>query len=119
MATVLCTNIAKSKLFPIRCENVNILEILGDSQVQLGQFPCKYLGLPLRIGLSKREDEQTLIDRVAGKLPRWKGKLLNKTGRLILINSVLTTVVLYHMTVFPLSKWAVKREVVEQKGSCC
>jgi hypothetical protein len=47
MATVLCTNIAKSKLFPIRCENVNILEILGDSQVQLGQFPCKYLGLPL------------------------------------------------------------------------
>jgi hypothetical protein len=40
---------------------------------------------------------------------RWKGKLLNKTGRLTLINSVLSAVVIYHMIVFPLSKWAIKK----------
>jgi hypothetical protein len=56
----------------------------------------------------RQEDEQKLIDKVAGKLPKWRGKLLNKTGRLTLINSALSTVVLYQMTVFPLSKWAIK-----------
>jgi hypothetical protein len=69
----LCTNVSKSKVFPIRCDNINIPETLGDFQVQLGQFPCQYLGLLLQIGRTKREDEQTLIDKVAGKLPRWKG----------------------------------------------
>jgi hypothetical protein len=45
---------------------------------------------------------------VAGKLPRWKRKSLNKSRRFTLVNSVLSAVVLYHMTVFPLSKWAIK-----------
>jgi hypothetical protein len=72
-------------------------------------FPCRYLGLPLWIGRVKREDEQILIDKVAGKLSRWKEKLLNKTDRLTLVNYVLSTRVLYHMIVFPLSKWAIKK----------
>jgi hypothetical protein len=77
--------------------------------VQQGQFPCKYLGLTLQIGKVKREDEQLFIDKVAGKLPKWKGKLLNKMGRLALVNSVLSSVLVYHMTVFQLSKWAIKK----------
>jgi hypothetical protein len=109
MAMELCTNIHKSDIFSIRCDGNNIPEILGEFQVQQGLFPCKYLGLPLRIGRTKREDEQVLTDKVAGKLSRWKGKLLNKTCRLILINSVLSAVVLYHITVFPLSKWSIKK----------
>jgi hypothetical protein len=54
-------------------------------------------------------NEQVLIDKVVGKLPNWKGKLLNKAVWLTLIKSVLTSVVIYHMTVFPLSKWAIKK----------
>jgi hypothetical protein len=109
MATGLCSNIQKSEIFPIRCDEINLSEILGDFQVQQGSFPCKYLGLPLRIGRLRRENEQLLIEKVTGKLPRWKGKLLNKAGRLTLINSVLSFVVTYHMIVFPLSKWAIKK----------
>jgi hypothetical protein len=66
--------------------------------VQSRQFPCKYLGLALRIGCTRREDEQVLVDKVAGKLPKWKEKLLNKSGRLTLVNSALSMVLLYHMT---------------------
>jgi hypothetical protein len=69
----------------------------------------KYLGLPLQIGRLKREDEQVLVDRVVGKLPRWKGWLMNKSSRLTLVNSVLSSIVLYNMTVFTLSKWAIKK----------
>jgi hypothetical protein len=34
---------------------------------------------------------------------------LNKSERLILVNSVLSSVVLYYITVFPLSKWIIKK----------
>jgi hypothetical protein len=33
---------------------------------------------------------------------------LNKSERLTLLNSVLSSVVLYHMTMFPLFKWTIK-----------
>jgi hypothetical protein len=109
MAIGLFTNIEKSEIFQIRCEGIDIQHAIESFQVKQEQFPCKYLGLPLRLGKTRREDEQILIDKVAGKLPRWKGKLLNKARRLTLINSVLSVVVIYHMTDFPLSKWAIKK----------
>jgi hypothetical protein len=83
--------------------------VLGEFQVRQGEFPCKYPGLPLKTGRLTRQDEEILVDKVAARLPGWKGKTLNKTGRLALVNSVLSSVVIYHISVFPLSKWAIKR----------
>jgi hypothetical protein len=103
----LCTNILKSEIVRITCEDIDIPTILGDFQARITAMPCKYLGLPLRIGRIRKEDEQILIDKVAGKLPGWKGRMLNKTGRLTLVNSILSSIVTYHMTVFPLSKWTI------------
>jgi hypothetical protein len=57
---------------------IDVQAVLGDFQANLGQLPCKYLGLLLRTGHITRDDEQTLIDKVAAKLPQWKEKLLNK-----------------------------------------
>jgi hypothetical protein len=108
-ATGLLTNITKSKVFPIRCEDADIRGMMGQFEAKVNSLPCKYLGLTLRTGRLCRADEQTLIDKVARKLPAWKGKLLNKAGRLALVNSVLSSDVLHHMTVFSLSKWAIKR----------
>jgi hypothetical protein len=51
-----------------------------------------------------------LIDKVVGgKLPGWKGKLMTKAARAQLVKSVLTSVVIYHATVFTLSKFLLKR----------
>jgi hypothetical protein len=105
----LCTNIQKSHIFPINCEGTDISSILGQFQGTIEEFPCRYLGLPLRIGKTRRVDEQILVDKVVAKLPHWKGRLLNKAGRLTLINSVLSSIVIHHMTVFQLSKWAIKK----------
>jgi hypothetical protein len=48
----------------VRCKDTDVPAILGQFQVQQSQFPCKYLGLTLRVGRIKR------ADKVAGKLPR-------------------------------------------------
>jgi hypothetical protein len=108
-ATGLCTNFTKSEIIPIRCDGLDIHEILGDFQAKIGELPCKYLGFPLRTSRIRREDEQNLVDKVAAKLPKWKGRMVNKVGCLTLVKSVLSSIVTYHMMVFPLSKWAIKR----------
>jgi hypothetical protein len=108
-ATGLCTNVHKSHVFPIRCEVTNLPAILGPFQATLATFPCRYVGLPLRTGRIRKEDEQILIDKVEAKLPSWKGRLLNQAGRLTLINSVLSSIVIHHMSVFQLSKWAIRK----------
>jgi hypothetical protein len=67
------------------------------------------LGLSIRCGRLKKEDEQILIDKVAVKLPAWKGRLLNKAAKLTLVNSIISSVLTYHITVFELSKRALKK----------
>ena len=91
---------------------INELELDGiaaNFPANCASFPCNYLGLPLHIGRTRRVDEQLLIDKIGARLPGWKGRLLTRAGRLTLINSVLTSIPVYHMTVFHLSKWAIKR----------
>jgi hypothetical protein len=110
-ATDLCTNVQKSHIFPINCEGTDISSILSHFQGTIEEFSCRYLGLPLRTGKTRRADEQILVDKVAAKLPCWKGHLLNKAGRLTLTNSVLSSVVIRHMIVFQLSKWAIKKQM--------
>jgi hypothetical protein len=107
--TGLCTNVHKSQVFPIRCEGTDLPVILGPFQAILATFPCRYLGLLLRTRRIRREDEQILIDKVAAKLPSWKGRLLNQAGQLTLINSVLSSIVIHHMSVFQRSKWAIQK----------
>lgn len=44
------TNIDKSSVAPIRCENIDLLDILNDFTARQVSFPIKYPGLPLAIG---------------------------------------------------------------------
>lgn len=57
-ATGLKTNLQKSQLFPIRCTELDLTLLIHSFQGEQGQFPCKYLGLPLHIGKTRRADEQ-------------------------------------------------------------
>ncbi|WVZ92280.1 hypothetical protein U9M48_038358 [Paspalum notatum var. saurae] len=108
-ATGLKTNIQKTSIHKIRCENIDVEHMLQQFGGQIGTFPRKFLGLPLHYGRQRRTDEQVLIDKIGGKLAGWKGRLLTRAGRLTLVQSVLGAIPTYHMTVFNLSKWAVKK----------
>lgn len=43
----LVTNRGKCAVFPIRCENANVTEIMANFPCQVKDFPCTYKGLPL------------------------------------------------------------------------
>jgi hypothetical protein len=82
----LAANCTKSQVFPIRCETPHmdlISELLGYT---VGSLPCTYLGIPFSPGRLPRAAMQPLVDKVANQIPSWKGRLLNRSGRLILMN---------------------------------
>ena len=108
-ASGLITNTEKSAVYPIRCEGLDLQHIMEAFQCPVGSFPCKYLGLPLNIKAIRRVDIHPLIDKVGGKLAAWKGRLLSKAGRLRLVNSVLSSIPTYFLTVFKLPKWAARK----------
>jgi hypothetical protein len=95
-------NLQKLEVFPINCHDLDLEDILEGFPASVKSFPCRYLGLPLHLRRLRKIDYMPLLDKVGGKLPGWKGKLMSKSARAQLVTSVLTPLVSYHATVFPL-----------------
>jgi hypothetical protein len=59
---------------------------------KIGQFPFKYLGVPLHHSKLRREDIQPVVDKIIKRITEWKGKLLSYGGRLIILKSCLASI---------------------------
>ncbi|KAL0011249.1 hypothetical protein SO802_006357 [Lithocarpus litseifolius] len=78
-----------------------ILDVLGVNEVD--RFET-YLGLPTLIGRAKYHTFSFLKDRIWKKLQGWKGMLLSKAGKEILIKAVAQSMPTYSMSVFQIPK---------------
>ncbi|WVZ62277.1 hypothetical protein U9M48_012041 [Paspalum notatum var. saurae] len=108
-ASGLVTNLEKSSIHPIRCEDVDLDHVLQPFHGTWGTFPCRYLGLQLHTRALQKIHVQPLIEKIGNRLAGWKGNLLNRAGRLTLVSYVLSSMPTYHLAVFPLAVWARKR----------
>lgn len=97
-ATGLCTNLQKTSVTPIACNNIDIETILGGLPVKRVGFPIKYLGLPLTVKRLKRIHFQPLVDKAAGRLSAWNGRNLNLAGRTCLVKAVLSSQPVFLLT---------------------
>jgi hypothetical protein len=75
----------------------------------LGSFPISYLGIPIHHRRLTLAEWKIVEERLQIRLSSWKGKLLSLGGRLVLINSVLTNMVLYMISFFQLPKGILHR----------
>jgi hypothetical protein len=75
-ASGLRTNFAKSSATLIRCESLDVDPIVLALPCGTAQFPCTYLGLPLSPTRLPRAWLQPYVDKLANRLPTWKGALL-------------------------------------------
>lgn len=66
-------------------------------------------GAPTTLQAPKGVDYQPLIDKMGARLPTWKGKFLDRAGRLKLLNASLSSVPTYFLSVFAPKKWFLKR----------
>jgi hypothetical protein len=102
------TNIQKSSVMPIRCDD----QILGIAKELLpcdfADFPCKYLGLPLSLKKLTKTQLQSIIDRVASLLPGWKAELMNRAGRAVHAQFVMSSRIIYSVIALDLPMCDVK-----------
>ena len=96
--TGLVTNLQKCLVAPIRCADIDLDEVLQDFPVVRMTFPMRYLGLPLSVHRLKKIDFQHLVDKVAGRLIPWQGRLITSVGSATLVTSVLTAQTTHHIT---------------------
>ena len=72
-------------------------QIFGCGQ---GMFPFRYLGIPMHYKRLKNSDWKGVDERFQKRLSGWKGKLLSAGGKLVLINSVLSSLPLFMFSFF-------------------
>nr|XP_029148804.1 uncharacterized protein LOC114925364 [Arachis hypogaea] len=61
----------------------------GVSNIRFSNDLGKYLGINISHARASRKTAQEIIEKISRKLSSWKGRLLNKAGRLCLVKSVL------------------------------
>jgi hypothetical protein len=74
-----------------------------------GSFPFKYLGIPMHFKKLNNKDWEMIEERIEKKLSSWKGKYLSVGGRLVLINSVLSSLPIFMLSFFEIPKGVLKK----------
>lgn len=103
-ATGLHINMHKSTVAPIRCQGLDMDDVLSDFPGPRVNFPIQYLGLPLTLGRLKMVHLQYIHDRAKARMSGWQGRFLNVAGRRELVRSVLSSLPVYALTALKLPK---------------
>lgn len=72
-----------------------------------GEFPLKYLGVPLHYTKLRREDLQPIVDKIMKRIAGWKGRLLSYAGHLTLLKACLASIPIYLMSIIKFPRWAI------------
>ena len=103
-ATGLCINFQKSVLVPIHMDEPTIQQCVSLLGCRREGFPQTYLGLPLSLTKTRLSTFVPYMAKTDKYLAGWQAALLNPTGRLVLINSILDSQLVYIMSSLQLLK---------------
>jgi hypothetical protein len=107
-ASRLVTNLAKSSITLICCDDQEVLACQETLSCNLVQFPCKYLGLLLSIRKLSKRDLLPLVEKVSDRLPGGKATLKHPINRATLVKYVLLSIPVYHFIALQCPKWVIK-----------
>ena len=71
---------------------------------KLGSYPFRYVGILMHFRKLSNNDWKIIEDRIEKRLSGWKGNLLSIGGRLVLINSILSSLPMFMLSFFEVPK---------------
>lgn len=74
----------------------------------VGEFPIRYLSVPLHFEKLRREDVQPLVDKIVKRVAGWRGKVLSHAARIVLIRTCLASIPTYPLSFIKFPKWAIR-----------
>ena len=99
------TNESKSEIFYGGYTDIQASVLSDLSGFKRGEFPTRYLGLPLSPKRISAATLQPFVDRITAKLHSWTVKVLSFAGKVQMITSVIYGMVNFWSSVFVLPKW--------------
>ncbi|GKB49944.1 RNA-directed DNA polymerase, eukaryota, reverse transcriptase zinc-binding domain protein [Tanacetum coccineum] len=99
-ASGLKINMSKSKLMGISVHRDNVAQAAQKIGCDILQAPFSYLGSKVGSLMSRIQSWDETINLIVARLSRWKMKTLSIGGCFTLINSVLGSLSIYHMSLF-------------------
>jgi hypothetical protein len=102
-------NFHKSEVFLFGEAKDKVNEYVALFGCKEGDVPFRYLGIPMSTRKLSNKDWAAVEERFQKKLASWKGKVLSSGGRLVLINSVLSSLPMFMMSFFRIPKGVLSR----------
>ncbi|GJV80075.1 RNA-directed DNA polymerase, eukaryota [Tanacetum coccineum] len=93
-------NFHESKLIGVGVNSNEVESIANLVGCSTFSSPFKYLGVIVGDNMSRLKPWEDVISKVSNRLSNWKLKTLLIGGRLTLIKSVISSIPLYHMSIF-------------------
>uniref|UniRef100_A0A0A9B2N8 Reverse transcriptase domain-containing protein n=1 Tax=Arundo donax TaxID=35708 RepID=A0A0A9B2N8_ARUDO len=129
-ASGLQTNLQKSCVIPIRCEESTLSVVEERLHCPTAEFPTTYLGIPISNKKLQRCDLLPWIKKIADRLPGWKASLMNLSGQTTMVRFVLSAIPVYLLIAMNVPKWVIKaidkirraflwKGRKEVNGGCC
>jgi hypothetical protein len=110
-------NFHKSELIPINIDHNQTHDIAHLFSCPMGNFPIKYLGVPLHFKNLRREVIQPLLDKILNKITGWRGKLLSHAAKVMRIQTYIAFIPIYLLSFIKFPKWAIKA-ISSQVANC-
>ena len=108
LASGLKINMAKSQLLGINMDEEVILEKSRRIGCEVGKWPLQYLGLPLGGNLCRKLFWEPVLRKVRKRLEGWKRSFLSRGGRLSLIESIMSSMPIYYLSLFKIPRSVAK-----------
>jgi hypothetical protein len=102
-------NFNKSEVLMISQDCEKVIFFADIMNCDTGEWPIKYLGVPVTSSKLHIADWMPVDEKLLKRLDGWKGNALSFGGRLILINSCLSSIPTYYMSMHMLPKTIRKR----------
>ncbi|GJU19992.1 RNA-directed DNA polymerase, eukaryota [Tanacetum coccineum] len=109
LASGLKINIQKSKLMGLGVSSSVVESAANLIGCSILQMPFNFLGVKVGCNMSRIGAWDDVISKVSSRLSKWKLQTLSIGGRLTLLKSVLTSIPLYHMSIFKVPMGVLKK----------